>query len=366
MLVHHDARKYEVAVSEAALKFQHRLEEQIGGSVQRVTAVVEQVQNDVPDDQVIRGAALAFALKDGDTIAVEGLGIHEHALNQIAYRSGVKNLSTVVRELAGRGDWGRKLVVDTLNEVYAHGSLKDRFLLRSVRGQLRGFLSDSYRRLDSRPLMDAFIGAIRKFGARPIDGFALTTKTKLRAILPYVFEPVPGEIMAFGAELSDSDYGDGKLAFSAFMRRLWCTNDAVTEDVLAQVHLGRRLDERIEFSQQTLELDTRTMASAIDDVAGGVLSPDGINRQLNIIRKAAEEKVEPAAMNTWIKKNLTKDEGLKAATKFNSPDVEMLPKGNTAWRFSNAISWLANETEDETRKLALQDLAGGLILPKAA
>jgi len=48
---------------------------------------------------------------------------------------------------------------------------------------------------------------------------------------------------------------------------------------------------------------------------------------------------------------------------FSSADVEKLPPGQTSWRFSNAVSWLANEVEDEHRKLELQELAGTL-LPK--
>jgi hypothetical protein len=63
----------------------------------------------------------------------------------------------------------------------------------------------------------------------------------------------------------------------------------------------------------------------------------------------------------WIKKNLGKDEGKLAATKFASADVEMLPPGQTKWRWSNALSWLANETQDERRKLELQDFAGSVL-----
>lgn len=364
-MIHHDSRPYEVAVSDAAKKFQVKIEEMIHASVSRVERVIEQVENDVPEDMIVAGHTLRFAA-DEDTLLIlpphsGSLSIHKHALGQLASRVKIKNFYTVVNELSSKGDWGRLLVAHNLNEVYAHLN-GDRFLLRSVRGELRGFLGDQFRRLDSRPLLEAFVGAIARFGARPVDGFALQTKMNVRAILPMIFEPFPGEIMAFGAQLTDSDFGDSKLAMSGFVLRMWCTNLATTEDVLSQVHLGRKLSDAVEFSDRTLQLDTQAMASAINDVAGHVLSPVAVNRYLDLVRKANDEKIEPTQIHSWAKKNLTKAETEKAVEKFTSPDVEMLPPGQTRWRWSNALSWLANETEDEHRKLELQDFAGtGLV-----
>lgn len=365
-MYHHGTESYEVAVSNAAKKFQQKIEDMIHVSVPRVERVIEQVQNDVPEDMVALGRLLRFNPTTSGiqilppTKNAEALTIHDHALQQICDRPKIKNLATVVRELRGRGQWGNELAATNLTEIYSHLN-GDRFLIRNVRGEVRGFLSDQFRRLDSRPLLDAFVGALRQFGARPVDGFALDTKVNIRAILPMVFEPFPGEIMAFGAQLSDSDYGDGKLSVSGFVLRMWCTNLATTEDVLSQIHLGRRLSDNVTFSQQTLELDTQAMASAVKDVSGHVLGSGAVNNYLDMIRKANEQKIEPAQIGAWVKKNLTKAESEHAIEKFNSPDVEMLPPGQTKWRWSNALSWLANETEDEHRKLELQEFAGGIL-----
>ena len=47
---------------------------------------------------------------------------------------------------------------------------------------------------------------------------------------------------------------------------------------------------------------------------------------------------------------------------FNSPEVEMLPPGNTTWRMSNAISWIANtKVEDEGRTLEVMKVAGAIL-----
>lgn len=368
-MIHHDKRDYQTAVSEAATHFQKKIEDMIHASTQRVTQVIEQVESDVPEDMLAVGKKLQFTNSENGIALVPpatadvnpgALQIHDHAFGQICEKAKVRNLGTVLRELRGRGEWGRKLAADNLNEIYSHFN-GDRFLLRAVRGQLRGFLSDSYRRLDSRPLLDAFVQAIQRYGARPVDGFALTTKINLRALLPMIFEPFPGEIMAFGIQLSDSDYGDGTLNVAGFLLRCWCTNLATTEDVLSQVHLGRKLSDVVEFSRRTLELDTQTMASAVSDVAGHVLAPKAINRYIDLVKRANEEKIETGSIHAWAKKNLTKTETDSAVNKFASADIELLPAGQTKWRWSNALSWLANETQDEHRKLELQDFAGGIL-----
>jgi hypothetical protein len=46
---------------------------------------------------------------------------------------------------------------------------------------------------------------------------------------------------------------------------------------------------------------------------------------------------------------------------FESNDVINLPEGNTAWRASNAISWIARNTDDPELRLDLERAAGALV-----
>jgi hypothetical protein len=363
-MIHHDNRDYQTAVSEAGVHFQKKIEDMIHTSVPRVKGVIEQVQNDVPSDALVYGKKLKFAAgENGIRLLIPGLdeqSIHEHAFRQVCERTKLKNATSFMRDLRSRAGYGPATVVKVWNDCYEHGN-GSRYLTRSVRGELRGFLSDRFKRRDSRPLLDAFLGAILKYNAHPVDGFALQTKMNMRAILPMVFEPFPGEIMAFGAQLSDSDFGDGALSVSGFVLRMYCTNLATTENVLQQIHLSQKLSDSVEFSEHTLKLDTETSASAIDDVVSYVLGPKAVDQYLALVKKANEEKIEPDKIHSWAIKHLTKMESEAAELKFSSPDVELLPPGQTKWRWSNALSWLANQTEDEHRKLELQEFAGGLL-----
>jgi len=69
---------------------------------------------------------------------------------------------------------------------------------------VRKFLSDSYRRIDSRPVVEAFATAGQEKGALPYEGYVTDTKIVIQAIMPEVYEPVPGEVVACGLSLENS------------------------------------------------------------------------------------------------------------------------------------------------------------------
>jgi hypothetical protein len=215
--------------------------------------------------------------------------------------------------------------------------------------------------MDSRPIVEAFATACQTIGAVPVEGYAMETKIAIKAMLPYVFEPVPNEVMAFGICLGNSDYGDGALSLRGFVLRLWCTNFAITEECLRQVHLGRRLDENLTFAEDTYAADTRAMSLAVRDIVAGQLAPPKVDEFCALVRRANDEKIDPKAALAGLKKAVAKAEAEAIVTAYNTPDIEMLPAGNTKWRLSNAISWVAGKTEDQSRKLDLMRLAGDCL-----
>jgi len=391
MLFHHSTRPYEIVAGEAATRAKAHFESLIEGGKKSGTSVIEKVMTEVPNDQIVRGRALRF---DGQADRDDGLpagilaaipevakpkadtdvspliqetlerteaerrklGVHRHALSQICQRVNLPWRFALGLQEVERESWGLPLLAHNLNELYARQG--NRFLIRSYDDQVRGFLSDRYRRLDSRPLVEAFAGACQKVGAVPIQGYATDTKVALKAMLPVIFEPAPNEVIALYIYWGNSDYGNGAHELKVGILRLWCTNYAIMDDVLRQVHLGKRLSDDLTWSQRTYDYDTKTMASAIEDVVSQTLSEERTTQLCDVIKAAHEEKIDPKRALAKFKKDLTKGELADVAEAFNSPDVENLPPGNSMWRLSNAISWVAGKTEDTERKLDLMKVAG--------
>ena len=339
---------------------------------QSATSVIEHVMSHQPTDRIVKGRALKFEaspnrnlivnLPNGDSPVTET--IHRHALNQVALAVDMpmKFLDSLADEKA---EWGRELLAHNLNTIFHERFAGKRSLTRSVNGQVRGFLSDQYRRLDSRPIVEAFATAVHEKGALPYQGVVTDTKIAIQAIMPEVYEPIPGELVAYGLSLENSDFGNGALSLRAYLLRIWCTNLAITEETMRQIHLGKRLDDNMIYSQRTYELDSKTTVSALRDVVRLQLDAGSLTNRMEAVRKANDKPVDTTQAREMLKKVLNKGEAEAAFNAYASPDVYNLPAGNTAWRLSNAISWIAGQTEDAERKLDLMRVAGD-VLPKAA
>jgi hypothetical protein len=346
-----------------AARYRAILQRQIDEGAKRAAGVITTIERDQPRDQIVCARAAGF-----DVAPTHGIRVRvaddwyqptDFALGQIAGRAGVP--LPYLRELAApqSAPWQHQLASEILGQH--HGNAGDvRVLVRSVRGQLRGWVSDKYRRLDSRPLVDALATEARTVGAVPIDGVATETRVAIKVIVPRILEPIPGEFLVYGGEWSNSDFGNGTHSFRTFALRVVCLNGMTRENLLKQVHLGGRLSEEIEFSDRTHRLDTAASVSALRDVVRGALGPSGRDRMIEHIRAAHDRAMSKTQLSTATRA-LPKQVQKLVIDAFESPDVINLPEGNTAWRASNAISWVARHTEDAELRLDLERAAGALV-----
>lgn len=376
-MIHHSEKDYDVALGEATAGFKQKLEEMIQKTQASAMTVIEKVQRETPIDRVADSTTLQFMVDGNDDKAiVMGLrnkkaknffeeGLHKHALDQVCERAGIPG--TYVNRLLDK-PYGRELIVENLSRIFKEEENK-KFLVRSVNGEVRGVLSNSFKRMDSGPIIEAFAKACGDIGAVPVEGVGGDLRWAVKAILPMVFQPAAKrgmeEVLAFGVQLSNSDYGKGVLGLNAFCTRLICTNTATLEQVMRQVHLGKRLSEDIEFSKETYAFDTKTQVSAVRDMVHQVLSPDKVNALVGRIGEALEARIDPKqAWQELPKMGLLKGEIDKVKELFTDGDVELLPRGTTQARLSNAVSWFAKSAATPERRLELEEIAGQLLFAK--
>ena len=304
------------------------------------------------------GDKLAMNLPDGQ------FTLHDNAIGQLADRMGVPQ--RYLRSLAGGAARGRQLAATVLNE-HSGWTERSRVLVRTVGQQVRGVLSDSYRRLNSVEILTAFVQEAAGQGAVIADAYMSDTKVWAETILPQPLV-VPtrnnGDVVIFmGARFSTSDYGDGAVDMRAFLLNGACLNGMVRESVMKQVHLGSKLPDNLQLSQQTYELDTRTTVSAVRDLTSGLFSRDNIQRKAIEIQGASEMEVD----FEHELRRLTKDGGLlkaegKEVEKIlmrNNPD-DGVQGGATLWKLTQAITAHARELSPE-RSRELHEISGALM-----
>ncbi len=367
-MLHHDSRPYKVAVDETAQRFQHELDAKIAATRHTAEAVIDRVQRDVPNDQIASTHSLRFrAAGSRIVLGARGAGfeqpLHRHALAQLADRAGVPDVF-VTRLL--EKPWGPDLLADNLARIYAQTDER-RLLVRSVHGEVRGVLSDCYRRLDSRAVLESFAAACAEIGVVPIEGVAGDLRFCVRGILPIVFRPGDHEVVAFGVEISSSDFGLGALSVRCFLMRILCSNMARLQEDLRQVHLGRRLDETVAYSERTYRLDTETMASAVRDIVICSLSPPKVNAMVTQLGQAMAASVDfKAALMALPKSGLLKTEVDAVRDVLVTGGIDQLPPGNSTYRLSNAISWIAKSAPSAERRLELEAVAGQMLIGPSA
>lgn len=290
--------------------------------------------------------------------------LHDNAIGQLADRMGIPQ--RYLRGLASGEPWAKQLAATLLNE-HSGWTQRSRVLVRTVGTQVRGVLSDSYRRLNSVEILTAFVQEAAQQGAVISDAYMNDTKIWAETILPTPLT-VPtannGEVVIFaGARFSTSDYGDGAVDMRAFLLNGACLNGMVRESVMKQVHLGSKLPDNLQLSQQTYELDTKTTVSAVRDLTKGLFSKDNLMKKAIEIQGASEMEVD----FEHELKRLTRDGGLlkqegKEVEKIlmrNDPE-DGVQGGATLWKLTQAITAHARELSPE-RSRELHELSGQLL-----
>lgn len=290
--------------------------------------------------------------------------LHDNAIGQLADRMGIPQ--RYLRTLASGKDWQRDLAATLLNE-HSGWTERSRVLIRCVGMQVRGVLSDSYRRLNSVDILTAFVTAAAQQGAVVADAYMNDTKVWAETILPQPFI-VPtannGDVVIFaGARFSTSDYGDGSVDMRSFLLNGACLNGMVRESVMRQVHLGSKLPDSLAISQRTYELDTQTTVSAVTDLTVGLFSKDNLMRKAYEIQGASAMEVD---LDNEIKR-LTRDGGLLKSEGEEVQKILMkndpndgVQGGSTLWKLTQAITAHARDLSPE-RARDLHEISGALL-----
>lgn len=290
--------------------------------------------------------------------------LHDNAIGQLADRMGIPQ--RYLRGLAGGEPWAMTLAAQILNE-HSGWTQRSRVLVRAVGQQVRGVLSDSYRRLNSVEILTAFVQEAAGQGAVISDAYMNDTKIWAETILPQPLV-IPtaknGNVIIFaGARFSISDYGDGAVDMRAFLLNGACLNGMVRESVMKQVHLGSRLPDNLQLSNKTYELDTQTTVSAVRDLTKGLFSRETLERKAYEIQGASEIEVDPEKEIQKLTKNgqLLKQEGKEVEKILMKNDPEDGVEGAaTLWKLTQAITAHARELTPE-RSRELHEISGNLL-----
>jgi hypothetical protein len=376
-------------------KAEERLQRRVQVGAAEQIAVIKTALETVITDRIVYPASMNFrATVDGENNSsgvrmtyVGEIGkiydIHTHALGQMAKVADLSGVHITKLRVGGAekgAGWKHELLAHTLNEFFHKEKFTDNrgrdlgYLRRSVGDQIRGFQGRSFgRNLATAPLLRAFVEECGVHAAGPIDAKASATVTTLKCAMPYVFEPVAGEFIAFGVSFKNSDFGAAKLTVAGTLMRISSGTIAVLEGSLNKVHLGKIIDsdDDMILSEETIGKELDAAKSAVTDIIRSTLSPANVKQVLEQIALAHTRAINWFDLSQQLSKVLSKQDLEFAKQLMNVGDdlMDLPPIRNkddskstaTVWWASNLVGWFANKEEDTERRQALQELAGEIL-----
>lgn len=228
----------------------------------------------------------------------------------------------------------------------------------------RGFMSNSYRRLDALELTDTLVPFLSdESNGWQIEQCGVTDiAVHIEASLPTLQQEIKvGQPVSLGVKIRTSDVGAGALSVAMGPKVLVCSNLMwVPEYTERIVHLGAKQGETVEFlSERTIRMEDRLIMAKMRDLVVSMSNEDRFSEMcLSMRESTTAQLVDPVAATVVLKGNAGLTEG-----ELNRVQGELMAdseNGPTVWGLANALTATARQMDFE-RKTELETAAGKLM-----
>ena len=245
-------------------------------------------------------------------------------------------------------------------------------MIRTLEGDVRAFMSDSYRPLDNIDLAQAVIPGLMEQPNMRVESCQLTdTRMYIKALFPDIesdLDPAVGDIVQAGLSIGNSEVGAGALCFDPWALRLICTNGMTTNVGQRRRHVGRKqgeLDTAEEFYRdETKAKDDEAFWMKVQDTVRASVTQEGFEK---IVQKMRDTKDQELGNPIPVCEVLAKRFGLNEAEQGGI--LQHLVTGGDLSGFGllNAVTRYSQDVEDYDRASDLERLGGTIIeLPQSA
>lgn len=319
----------------------------------------------------------------------DGVEISDSALCQIGERVSPNIPAKFLRSLAGE----RPTRAAELATALLHDTGKRNFV-RMLDGRVRAFLSDRYRALENYDLAFGALDVARELGAEVLEA-SLSDKTmRLKMVRRDVFDTIdatrsgdkggwyagglgskdylsrvhartggdlpggPGTVHPV-VTIGNSETGHGGLFARIGILHAVCFNLATVETVVANVHLGERLEVGV-FTAETVTAESRAIMLKARDSIRAAFTEDKFRKVVAAIKGANE--IEIAAPTTAVG-NLVENADLSESAMDSILAHFLGDYRPTLYGLSQAVARYAQDVEDGDTAGDVEELAGKLVGP---
>jgi len=301
-------------------------------------------------------------LDHGKSLIVNGQGefpIDDYSHHQIAERVGIP-----AKYAAKMRAEAPDLYAANVNRWFRQNH--ERRMVRTLRGNVRAFLSDRYQRIENEKVLATILPTFQQHPELQFQSLALTgSRMYLKATLPTLRGEVKvGDIVEAGIEVRNGEIGNSMFETWPFAQRLVCKNGMrFPVGGFKKMHIGARADTSEDvyemLTDETLRADDTVFLLKARDVVQATLSETTFQKLLGKMKEAAGEKIEgdPAKAVEVLAEVLTLNETEKGGV------LRHLIEGGdlSRWGIANAVTRAAQDLDSYDRSDELEGFGGRIV-----
>jgi len=339
-----------------------------GITIQEMTSEILR-QNNAKSDYIVdtrrlemetSGAGVVMKmLDDNGTDVIEPLDV-----NQTAHRQIGTHLKIPAAYYDRMLESNSELLAQNANSWF-HREPSQR-MVRTLDGSARAFLSNRYRRIDNREILEAVLPALSKIQDARFESCQITeSRMYVKVINPRLeTEVTVGDIVQAGVIITNSEVGHGAVSIQPLILRLVCMNGMVVNDASARKHHVGRVNSADEnfllYSDSTLAADDRAFMLKIQDTVESAVDEARFNHVVDLMRDAIGAKMATSNIPAVVKLasrdfGLTDSEGEGVLNRF------IIDNNFTLYGLSNAVTRYSQDIESYDRATDLESIGYDIL-----
>lgn len=242
------------------------------------------------------------------------------------------------------------LLAQNVNHAFQKNS-QDKRLVRLLDGNVRAFLSNRYRMLDSYDMAQTVLPILIDNRMEVKSSEITERNIYIRAVSPKLEgEITKGDIVQYGVQISSSDVGAGSLRIEPLIYRLVCTNGLITSQAIRKYHIGKAHSDFNHvfeiLSDKAKELTDAAFWCSVRDILLNSLKPEIFENELDKLKAASERKITNYNLQEVIDVTC-KHVGYTASKDIKQSLLARLANGNeglglTQWGLANSFTGIAS------------------------
>ena len=242
----------------------------------------------------------------------------------------------------------------------------DSYMVRTLDGRARAFLSNRYRRLDNFDLAKSVMPILQQLPGARFESVELTeSKLYLKVVSSKTeCEVAPGDILQAGVIVSNSEVGCGTLRVEPLLYRLVCSNGLIVCDrSMRKNHAGRALvsdDESVVvYQDDTLEAEDKAIFLKVRDLVQTAVSETTFQLISEKMRKTMGIKItgNPVKVVEVLANRYALNEAECAGVLRHLVSEHHL----NGYGLVNAVTGYSQEVDDYDRATEFEELGGKLL-----